>query len=194
MTPIVKEAKRRFPRNEVLPVALELAIFLTPYCQHVAIAGSVRRMVPMVGDIELLCISDVEENQHVLFGEDRLGTRELLGDGIAELERTGVLAKRLNVNGHTTFGPLNKLMVHLPTGIPVDIFSTTAENWGMSLMVRTGSKAWNIRMMARFKAMGMAGHAYGGVTDANGREISCPTEEGVFRLLKWDPVFPEARS
>lgn len=193
MTPIVK-AKRKFPRNEVVPVALELAIFLIPYCKHVAIAGSVRRMVPMVGDIELLCICDLEENQNVLSGEDCPGTRELLGDGIAELERTGVLAKRLNVNGHTTFGPLNKLMVHLPTGIPVDIFSTTSENWGMSLMVRTGSKEWNIRMMARFKALGMKGHAYGGVTDVHGREISCPTEEGVFKLLKWNPVFPEARS
>ena len=192
--PIVKtQEKRRFPRNEVLPVALELATFLTPYCKHVAIAGSVRRLLPMVGDIELLCIPDMEDYQHTLFGEGLTG-RELLGDGVAELERTGVLAKRRNVNGHTTFGRLNKLMVHLPTGIPVDIFSTTAQNWGMSLMVRTGSKEWNIRMMARLKALGMRGHAYGGVTDVHGREISCPTEEGVFKLLKWNPVFPEARS
>ena len=49
-------------------------------------------------------------------------------------------------------------------------------------------------MMARFRELGMRGHAYGGVTDQDGNEIECPDEETVFRLLGWSWMPPERRS
>ena len=82
----------------------------------------------------------------------------------------------------------------MPSGIPVDVFSSSTNNWGMSLVVRTGSKDFNVRMMARFRELGMRGHAYGGVTDQEGNEIECPDEETVFRLLGWSWMPPERRS
>jgi len=105
----------------------------------------------------------------------------------------GILAMRLNKRGYRMYGPKNKLMVHLPSGMAVDLFSTTEANWGMALFVRTGPKEWNIRAMSRFRELGMQGHAYRGVTDEEGNEVDCPDEQSVFRLLGWPYVPPERR-
>ena len=178
--------KRRHPLNESEAVAQELRTILGPACQRIEVAGSIRRRVPQVGDIELLCVSGTGGNQ-------LLGGYPPLDQAILGLIETGVLAYRLDQRGRRTFGPWNKYLVHRPSGIPVDIFSTTAQNWGMSLLVRTGPREWNIKVMSRFKALGMRGHAYGGVTDSHDRELRCPNEEGVFRLLGWRFVKPEDR-
>ena len=63
----------------------------------------------------------------------------------------------------------------------------------MTLFIRTGPKAWNVRAMAHFKNKGMEGHAYGGVTDVDGRELDCPEEHDVFLALGWSWVYPEDR-
>lgn len=59
-------------------------------------------------------------------------------------------------------------------------------------MTWSGPAAFNVRLMSRFRQMGMRGHAYGGVTK-DGQEIVCPTEEDVFRLAGWMYVPPEKR-
>jgi DNA polymerase (family 10) len=189
--------KHQWPLNQALAVAAELIRRLTPACARIALAGSTRRKTPTVGDIELLAIPLFAVSQpfpvQQTFFRDEQVVMDRLNDALDALREDGTMGLRPNARGGYTYGPLNKLLVHLPTGIPVDIFSTTAENWGMAYMVRTGSKHWNIRMMARFKAMGMKGHAYGGVTDQHGRTLPCPTEEEVFRLLGVPFVPPEAR-
>jgi len=47
--------------------------------------------------------------------------------------------------------------------------------------------------MSRFRELGMQGHAYGGISAADGKEISCPDEETVFQYLGWRYVPPEER-
>ena len=158
-------------------------------CERVEIAGSVRRQVFEVGDIELLCIPKAGAVD--LFGEP-VASESLLDQRCRELIDRGLLAPRPNKLGATTIGPMNKLLLHRATGIGVDIFATSSENWGMALMVRTGPAGFNVRMMARFRELGMAGHAYGGVTKG-GNELQCPTEERVFELLEWEYLAPWER-
>ena len=146
-----------------------------------------RRNRALVGDVELLVISKEAPNTSLWLERPHLDAR------ILELIGERVLNYRLNKKGARTFGPLNKLLVHIHSGVPVDLFSTTPENWGMALVVRTGPKDFNIRMMSRFKALGLKGHAYGGVEDSAGHQHDCPTEEEVFRLLQWPYVAPEKR-
>ena len=173
-------------------VAEELCDLLHPRCDRVQVAGSIRRKRSYVKDIELLCVSKVWSSQDLFGGlatngyELDLKLDELVVDG-------SVLKKRPNKAGRYTYGEQNKLLTHVPSGIPVDIFSVPPANWGMALVVRTGPKDFNIRMMARFKELGMRGHAYGGVTDQEGTELRCPDEETVFRLLGWTWIPPEER-
>ena len=176
----------RWPRNQAEPVAQGLITILRPVCQRIEIAGSLRRLTDDVGDIELLCVSKTGGNE--LFGSYSLLDQEVLA-----LIDEGIFGYRLNSKGQKNFGPKNKLLVHHPTDISVDIFSTASANWGMALLVRTGPKDWNIKVMSRFRSLGMQGHAYGGVTDRSGQEVTCPTEEDVFKLLGWDFIKPENR-
>ena len=186
--------KQRHDIRYARVVAEDLVRLLEPYCERIEIAGSIRRERPMVGDIELLCVSRVEHSPD-LFGEPSIGTgASALDEVLDDMVGVGnILAKRLNKRGLPTYGPKNKLLVHVPSGIPVDAFSASGENWGMSQLVRTGPSDFNVRVMARFKALGMKGHAYGGVTDQEGNEIDCPDEETVFRLLGWPWMPPEER-
>ena len=184
--------KQRHDIRYARVVAEDLVRLLEPYCERIEIAGSIRRERPMVGDIELLCISKVTSSADSFPG---MGTNYFaLDETFDTMVKNGtVLEKRLNKLGQPTYGWQNKLMVHVPSGIPVDAFSASEENWGMSQLVRTGPREFNVRVMARFRELGMKGHAYGGVTDQEGNEIACPDEETVFRLLGWDWISPEER-
>ena len=183
--------KTRWPLSRAQVTAALLIEQLEGSCERVDIAGSVRRGREDVGDIELLCIPRMAQDLD-LFG-DVAATRSLLDQRCLELVRTGVLDYRRNAQGLKSFGPLNKLMVHSATGIPVDIFATTQENWGMALVVRTGPADFNVRIMTRFRDLGLRGHAYGGVTLPTGEIVHCPTEKDVFRHLGWDYLEPQNR-
>ena len=179
--------------NDILP-------FLSPLCERIEVAGSVRRQKPRVKDIEILAVPKVDKSFN-LFGEVADQSDLLLNTLKSEVEHGDVWAKRPSVTGRYSFGRQNKLLVHQPSGIPVDIFTTTMENWGMAMVVRTGPTQFNITMMSRFRELRMRGHAYGGVTklgphgsEGSERErIICPDEETVFRLLGWNWIHPTQR-
>lgn len=183
-------AKRRYPAEAAWAVARELVDYLAPACERIEVAGSLRRGRADVGDVELLCIPAIIKGGVNLLGPTYA---DALEEKLAAALASGRLAWRLNSRGRKVYGRLNKLLVHVVSDIPVDVFSTTPQNWGMAFLVRTGPKEFNIRVMKRFHDLGMRGHAYGGVADSDGPELNCPTEEEVFRLLDWQYVPPEMR-
>ena len=173
-------------------VADQLVRLLAPHCERIAVAGSIRRKWPQVKDIELLCASMVTSTADLFGGA--VTNWYFLNKKLDGLVADGsVLNKRADKSGRYSYGEHNKLLVHVPSGIPVDVFSSSTKNWGMSLVVRTGPKEFNVRMMSRFRDLGMRGHAYGGVTDQEGNEVGCPDEETVFQLLGWPWIPPEKR-
>jgi len=187
-----KPAKKRYPSEKALPVAQELVNCLTPYCARIVVAGSLRRGLKTVGDIELLCVPDFQPYGQIdIWG--KTGLRNELDHRVEVLMEEKIFKARPNTRGFNTLGAQNKLLIHVPSGLPIDIFSTKLENWGMALFVRTGPAAWNKRAMQRFRDIGKRGHAYGGVTHSDGEQVDCPDEETVFAELKWDYVTPERR-
>ena len=171
---------------------MRLLAILSPECERIEISGSVRRQRVSVGDIELLCISKVWGSS-ALFGGTNLYQ---LGPALDGLIEDGLLSKRIGADGRLVgYGEQNKFLVHEPSGIPVDIFTAPAKNWGMFQLVRTGPKAFNIAVMSRFQELGMKGHAYGGVTAGppGHEQADCPEEQDVFDLLGWPFVTPPDR-
>ena len=82
------------------------------------------------------------------------------------------------------YGPKNKLLLHKPSGIGVDVFSTTEECWPVAMVVRTGGKATNIEISRRAQERGLRFHAYGrGFTRADGSELVCFSEREVFMAV-----------
>ena len=162
-------------------IAEELNQLLAPACERVTIAGSIRRRKPFPNDIELLAIPKFN------------GMVDLIDQKLKWLIGTHVLEYRPNKKGLITYGPMNKLLRHADSGIGADIFSVDEKNWGMALFVRTGPAEWNIKAMSRFRELGRRGHAYGGITDSDGSEITCPDEKTVFKYLQWAYIPPERR-
>lgn len=183
--------KTRFPLEEAEKVAVGLQELLRPACERIEVAGSIRRRKAEVSDIELVAVPHYEDGVD-MFG-DVVERIDFLQTAIMGLVENRVLKIRGG------YGPQNKLMQHVPTGIPVDIFSATVENWGMAMLVRTGPADFNKAVMSRLQQLGHRGHAYGGITlnavDIHGgrREITCPDEKDVFDVLGWEFIAPQER-
>jgi len=152
-------------------IAEQLKELLKSSCERIEIRGSIHRLKPQVGDIELLAVPKMID------GVDQLD-REL-----GALVFLNVLNLRRNKKGYTAYGPQNKLMLHVESEIGVDIFSTTWENWPVASVVRTGGKVTNQRISMAAIKKGLRFHAYGrGFTSPQG-EIICHSEREVFQAV-----------
>jgi len=162
-------------------IAREIVYWLTPACKRIVVCGSIRRQKPEVGDIELLCIPR-------------------LVDGIDQLDKViralviqGRLGFRRNKLGSRVYGPKNKFMVHLPSGVGVDIFSTTEECWPVSLVVRTGGEKTNKRIAVAAIRKGWHLKAYGRGFSTPQGELVCRSEKDVFEFVGLDYLEPWER-
>lgn len=188
----IRPPKSKFPRYDALDVANELCDRLGPHCERLVVAGSLRRGKPEVGDIELLYIPKLAQMPDGLFDVKAFN---LADSELVQLVGMGVLRPRPNVNGHTSWGEKNKLAVHVPSGIPVDLFSTTEDKWWCALVTRTGSKESNIRLCNGAHRLNREFLPYGvGVRDrASGEVLPATSEKHVFELCGVDYLEPERR-
>lgn len=172
--------KTKFPHTEALAVAQELQALLAPACSRIAIAGSLRRLKPEVSDIELLFVPRLSERQDGLFDTKIV---DVCDEIVQNLLASGVIVPRPNVHGHTCWGERNKLAIHSPSGIPVDLFGTSEANWWVSLVIRTGSKETNLRLTTGANKQGASLMAYGGgVKWSDGSVTPAISEQHVFAM------------
>lgn len=172
-----------------MPLAEAIKARLEAVCQpgYVMICGSLRRERPFVGYIEIVFAPRFDRpnvSQKTDFfaaSPDVDKAEELINQWLAE----GKIIKRLNkLNRVAAWGPKNKLATHVKSGIPIDFFSTTIENWFTKIVIRTGGKETNLELTGSANKHGRTLHAYGdGITELmSGRKISARSEEDVFNL------------
>lgn len=152
-------------------IAEELKRLLYPTCARIEIAGSIRRQKPEVGDIELLCIPKY------------VAVVDQLDRELGALFIQQILGFRRNKRGSIVYGPKNKLLRHLGSGIGVDIFSTDAKCWPVALVVRTGGKETNKRIATAALRKGYRFHAYGSGFSTPDGAIVCHSEREVFEAV-----------
>lgn len=191
-TPTAPPDKPRFLRADALDVAREMCLELRPACERLLVAGSLRRRKDTVGDVEILYIP---KQGMARFGELFEQPKNLADFAIDELLRRFVVKKRRNINGCETFGEKNKLLVHVLSGIPVDLFAATPENWWNYLVCRTGGTGTNTLIANRAKERGYKWNPYGcGFTRLSDDEaIPMDSEEAVFRFVGLRYEEPELR-
>lgn len=177
------------PYAEALAMAEQIVTYLAPACARIALAGSLRRRKPEVGDIELVAIPRYEI-EYDLFG--------------AEVGRHSLVDEALYAHGMNYLlknGARYKQVRWAPDGISVDLYLVTAETWGVQYVLRTGC--------AEFSHWLVTPQAKGGALPAkmclrdgrmwrdvlrNPAALETPEEADVFRAigLAWIP--PEART
>jgi DNA polymerase/3'-5' exonuclease PolX len=187
-------SKRRYVWGKAQAVAEEICALLRPGCLRIEIAGSLRRRKSDVGDIEILYIPILQaaKDPEDLFAMRSVDCAE---DGIRVMVATGILERRLNTLGRETYGPLNKLMLHVASGIPVDLFAATEENWFNYLVCRTGPTDLNARIATAAQSIGWMWNPYGSGFTAkdNGQVARVETEQDVFDFVGLPYQEPEAR-
>lgn len=183
--------KQKFGRMAALCVADELESLMEQNCERLEIAGSIRRQKPLVSDIEILYIPKMGVRKKGLFESEEYAQTE---DFLQTLLDCGILKKRPNVNGSFAWGEKNKLAIHQPSGIPVDFFATTEENWWVSLVIRTGSKEMNLALTTGAQKRGGRLLAYGsGFQDLDGVVHPAHSEREVFDMCGVEYKEPEGR-
>lgn len=146
-------------------IADEVVERLSPYCQRIEIAGSIRRRKAWVNDIDLVLIpSDRWELDSILV---TMGKYKMSGMKITRVEMD-------NIN--------------------LDVYFATPETFATLLLIRTGSKENNIRLATLAKRKGWHLAASGnGLFNETGERIAGDTEESIYQALGLPWQRPEER-
>ena len=133
---------------------------LSPHCERIEAAGSIRRRRPEVNDIDIVLVpSDRARLDYVLMS---------LGNGKMKMSGPKI-ARVANVMG---------------TGIDLDVYYATPETWATLLLIRTGSRGSNIRLAAAAKDRGWRLAASGdGLFNEEDERIAGETEQSIFEAL-----------
>jgi DNA polymerase (family 10) len=152
-------------------IATKVVDKLTPCCERIAVAGSIRRQKSWVNDIDLLCIPCNE----------------------------GKLLYMLHDMGRMIVGGPKILRYKLKEGIDLDIYVATPDTWATLLLIRTGSTGHNIKLCSLARTKGMVLHADGSglfKLEAQGCEgvevrIAGDSETSIFEKLGLPYLAPE---
>lgn len=161
---------QRLPREDVVAAVdpLYSAIQAIPQVTHVEVAGSIRRGIPMVGDVDIVvCCRDedrpaVLEKLRAMLTEPGHGKTKLAGQ---------VIVKGLKRS--------------------IDISLTNEESWGACLMYLTGSKEHNVMLRMFAKERGWLLNEYG--LWYGDKKMAGATEAGIYEALGMSYLEPKER-
>jgi DNA polymerase (family 10) len=170
----------RTPLGKALPAAQAIldVLLALPQSLEGAIAGSIRRARPTIGDVDLLVAVHQMTDAPVI-----------MDAFVAQQQVARVL-------GH---GP-TKSSVELHNGLQVDLRVIEKARWGTALAYFTGSQQHNIRLRERALArrLSLNEHALSPTDEAgnilpDAPKILCETEEQVYAALGLPWIAPELR-
>lgn len=176
-------------------LAAELVAELSPACERIEIAGSIRRGKSNPKDIEIVCIPRISGFQEY----DMFGMQ-------VESPEHSELVKAVNVitsKGDWEFDPevkrngiKYKRLRHIDTRICCDLFITSPECWGVIFSIRTGPGDYSRELVTRARRMGMVvegGNLYRTHRDNRRELIPTPEEEDFFKALGLEWIEPGNR-
>lgn len=175
----------KFTRAQCQPVVDYLLKGLRPWCEMLEVAGSWRRQCDLMSDLEFVFVPKIVQETDGLLG---LGISKTVSAADRQIEtwlKNGVIEKRLAENGRiSSWGPNNKHAIHVDSEIPVDFFcEPDARDWFRTLVIRTGSKTFNVALMATAPKVGIIPHAYGeAFFKANGERVFANSEQEVLQI------------
>lgn len=169
-------------------IADEVVRAVLPSCHRAEVAGSIRREKPEVKDIEVVAV--VADYDQLFSALRRFG--RFIKPGVSEI-----------VDWEPKVGAKYVRML-LHSGVKLDLFVASEDNWGSIFFMRTGSatgkdgKAWNAfvpQMFHRWKVVSGGGMMSGGMpTLPDGTQLPCYEESDFFDLVGVEFIPPSERT
>lgn len=171
----------------------ELKALLSPSCERIEDAGSIRREKPDgIHDIELVCIS---KRPRAEFGNAASGQPQLLAL-LDQMRADDVLDHRRDKNGRPAWG--RRFKRALWGEIPVDIFITDYDRWGMIYTIRTGCAEFAHALVTPRHAGGLLPDRHyvedGHLHQSDGTIVPTPEEIDVFTATGIGWIEPRLRT
>ena len=173
--------------SEASSIASSVLKYIQPALTKGEVAGSIRRHKEIVGDVEIVAMSD---------------NRELLVKLLADVGQH----IKPGVPGLVPWAPkvdAKYFRVRLNEGMNLDLFMASPENWGGLLLMRTGSGAgpdgnsfngFTPGIFSRWKKLSGGGRMTNCMpTMPTGEQLWIPEEQDFFDLLEMDFVPPVER-
>lgn len=173
--------KQKFPLLEAREIAQTVTARLMSYCERIEIAGSIRRNKPEIGDIEIVAIP---RKHYDFFGEPTSdhALNSVTWSDFGKLVKNGSKYKQIELN----------------EGINLDLFIVTPPaQWGVQLMIRTGSADFSHRFVTVKQHGGLLPSCYrvkDGAIWYGEQMVETPEEQDVFNLLGLNFIEPEKRT
>lgn len=138
---------QRYPLAIARQAAIEVCLKLQPYCSKIHIAGSIRRRMPEVKDIEVVCLPK-SETVNDMFGIPF--TRKRADGFVNTIKQLGTVTKGT---------PEGKYMqITLLCGMPLDLFFPEEYDYFRQLAIRTGPAEYAAKVIAAgWKQIGWCG-------------------------------------
>jgi len=162
---------KRMRLGDAWPIAQEIiaALASTAFARNVVAAGSLRRMEPTVGDLDLICTSDDP------------------GEALAFFTKLP-LVERVTALGGT------KATIWAKAGISVDLRVVEHKCFGNLLQHFTGNKEHNIKLREFALRKGFSVSEYGLEETKSGKLRTSAEEAGVYEILGLAFIPPELRT
>lgn len=121
--------ENKLPLKDALIRAADVIKLFAPFCDKIDIAGSIRRQVEFVGDIEIVCLPKKTQMKDLFGGV----TGEVFDkDFISYTRKIGHLIKDGN----------KYKQIELTGGVKLDLFMPSEEDYYRILAIRTGSVSY----------------------------------------------------
>ena len=177
--------------------AERLVSTLSPSCNRIEIAGSIRRGAPLVSDIEIVAMPSMDVTSGDLWGTPV--EIDMLAEALDSLRASGALQLR-DVEIHRKDGSVEighrdgtsyKALVF--AGFPVDLFIVRdPAQWGVIFTIRTGPAEWSHRLVTDCQKL--LRRVEGGYLYRSGQRWPCPEERDFFEGIGQPWVEPAERS
>ena len=169
----ITEVKQRIPFQEAITVANKVTETLKKIngIETVYIAGSVRRKKETIGDIDILCTTNITP-------------RKKITEAIKKLS----FIKRI-----IEAGPTRISFEIFDNPLQVDIRIVKPDQLGAALLYFTGSKEHNIQLRTLAKQKGWKINEYGVFDERTGKRIAGKTEKEIYTLMGFKFIPPEKR-
>ncbi len=181
--------------KEAESIATKLIELIRPLCVRAEIAGSIRRRKAQVKDVEMVVVPKYELRQQANFLFAQTEPVNLLYERWArDTKDVEWIKPATHEIVRWPIKPEGKYWRGLlPSGMKLDLFLVSPENWGIQLLIRTGSAEFSQGVMTVAKRIGKP-CVNGFLQSSEGNDSFTFEERDAFEILGLDYVDPSKRT